>query len=359
MTVIDCPGDGRARGRAHGEAAREAVCAAIGRWSEATAAASGRPIEGYVGAFLETTELLSAIARHCPELHDELQGIAEGAGVPFALVAAYNLMDEQWWYDAEWGCSVVGAAQDGARVVLAQNMDLPAFMDRSQLVLRVRGPGQPEALVLSSAGLLGLTGVNAAGVAVCVNALMMLRHSPRGLPVAAVLRGALAQGDRDAAVGWLRGVPHASGQHYAVGDRHGFTGLECSAGGAALSSPPETLTLLHTNHPLVSTDVDSRLTERLERQGRIADSERRQDFLVAHVRDVNGVRAAKALLEDRATPICVVPTPDRATVTFGSVAFTLGDRVMAEFRLGLPETAGWETIAFNDTDVGMRRRTPT
>jgi hypothetical protein len=351
MTVIDCAGDGRARGRAHGEAAREAVGAALGRWSEATAAASGTPIEGYAETFLETTQLLPAIARHCPQLHEELQGIAEGAGLPFALVAAYNLMDEQWWYDAERGCSVVGVARDGARVVLAQNMDLPAFMDGSQLVLRVSGPDQPEALVLTSAGLLGLTGVNAAGVAVCVNTLMMLRHSRRGLPVAAVLRGALAHGDRDAAVAWLRDVPHASGQHYAVGDRHGFTGLECSAGAATVSSPPEARTLLHTNHPLASTDVDPGLEERLERRGLIANSQRRQDHLVAHAGEVDGVGAAKALLEDRTTPICVVPTPSRATMTFASVAYTLGDRVTAEFRLGLPETATWETVAFSHAGV--------
>src|SRR3954465_13920682 len=81
-TVIACAGDGRARGRAHGESAREAVCAAIGRWSEATAGASATPMGGYVEGFLETTELLPAIARDCPELHEELHGIADGAGLP-------------------------------------------------------------------------------------------------------------------------------------------------------------------------------------------------------------------------------------------------------------------------------------
>jgi isopenicillin-N N-acyltransferase like protein len=118
-----------------------------------------------------------------------------------------------------------------------------------------------------------------------------------------------------------------------------------------LSSPPEARTLLHTNHPLASTDVDPGLEARLEGQGRIANSERRQDFLVAHAGEVDGVAAAKALLDDRATPICVVPTRASATMTFGSVAFTLGDRVTAEFRLGLPETAGWQTIAFTEAAV--------
>jgi hypothetical protein len=237
--------------------------------------------------------------------------------------------------------------------VLAQNMDLPAFMDGSQLVLRVSGPDQPEALVLTSAGLLGLNGVNAAGVAVCVNTLMMLRHSRRGLPVAAVTRGVLTHRDRDAAVAWLRTVPHASGQHYAVADRNGLVGLECSAGGTAVSSRPAARTLLHTNHPLASTDVDPGSEERLRRQGRIADSERRQGFLLAHADQVEGGGAAKALLEDRSTPICVLPTADSTGMTFASVAFTLGDRVTAEFRLGLPETAGWETIAFRDAAVAL------
>jgi isopenicillin-N N-acyltransferase like protein len=352
MTVVDCAGDGRTRGRAHGEAAREAVVAAVGRWADATAAASRTPIERYASRFLESTELLPAVARHCPELHAELHGMAEGADVPFALVAAYNLMDEQWWYDAERGCSVIGVAHPGAPVVLAQNMDLPAFMDGSQLVLRVSGSDQPEALVLTSAGLLGLAGVNAAGVAVCVNTLMMLRHSSRGLAVAAVLRGALACRDRHAAAAWLRDVPHASGQHYAVADRRGVVGFECSAGGAALSCPPDARTLLHTNHPLASTDVDPHLEDRLERAGRIANSERRQGFLVANGDEVDGDEAAKELLEDRATPICVVPSPGRATQTFASVAFRLGSQVDAEFRLGLPETATWERIAFSEATVG-------
>jgi hypothetical protein len=90
---------------------------------------------------------------------EEMHGIAEAAGLPRELVAAYNLMDEQWWYDlgrqqAEPGCSLV-ALHDNGSTVLAQNMDLPSFMDGSQIVLRLSPPDGPRMLLLSSAGLIG------------------------------------------------------------------------------------------------------------------------------------------------------------------------------------------------------------
>src|SRR3712207_3437122 len=70
-------------------------------------------------------------------------------------------------------------------------------------------PDGPSLLVLSSAGLIGLTGVNSAGMAICVNTLLMLRPNPDGLPVAAVMRHALAQRSVAEAQAVLETVPHA------------------------------------------------------------------------------------------------------------------------------------------------------
>jgi hypothetical protein len=148
MIVIECTGDGRSRGRMHGEAARGLIRDGLQRWADATAAAAGIPITRYVSAFLSDTALLAAIETRLPDLVEEMRGIAEGAGVPFDQVAAYNLMDEQWWYDlertpnAEPGCSVVAFADQGTgAVLLGQNMDLPAYMDGGQVVLRIQAPG--------------------------------------------------------------------------------------------------------------------------------------------------------------------------------------------------------------------------
>jgi isopenicillin-N N-acyltransferase-like protein len=336
MTVIECAGTGRARGRAHGEQARDLIHTTLDRWRDGTSAPSRQ--------HLAATGLRAAVEAAVPDLAEEMRGIAEAAGVPFAEILAYNFMDEQWWVHREhlaFGCSVLGRA-DTDGVFLAQNMDLPDFMDGSQIVLRVRPQWGPEALVLSSAGMIGLTGINAAGIAVCVNALGMLRHNLAGLPVAAAIRGALAHSSRAEAVDFLHRISHASGQHYAVADARGFHGVECSAATTVVSLPAGAPVLLHTNHPLANNDIDPDAEQELQRQGRIADSRVRLDFLDTNARCVRDRAAAERLLGDRTAPLCVTPGHGRRTETFGAVAFELGTTPpVARFCLGLPNQRPW------------------
>ncbi|MEZ7132632.1 C45 family autoproteolytic acyltransferase/hydrolase [Nonomuraea sp. AD125B] len=336
MTVIECAGSPLEMGRAHGEQARPVVRRALEAWREVTAPSG-------VAGLLTGSPLLGTVRRLMPELADELRGIAEGAGVPFEDVAAYNWMDEGWWmrrrHLREHGCSVVGGQPAGGPY-LAQNMDLPTFMDGSQLVLRLRPQDGPEQVVLTSAGLLALTGVNAAGVAVCVNTLGMLSGDPYGLPVAAVIRGVLARRDRAAAVAFLGGVDHASGQHYAVGDASGIESLECSAAGA-VPVPLREGRLIHTNHPLASDDLDAGALDRLRETGRVRDSENRLRFLDAALRPDGTPGEAETVLADDTVPICVPGVPEWPTRTFGSVVYELGGAPRARIRPGLPGRAPW------------------
>ncbi|NJP96100.1 6-aminopenicillanic acid acyl-transferase [Nonomuraea sp. FMUSA5-5] len=336
MTVIECAGTHLDMGRAHGEQARAKVRRALEVWRESTARSTAELVTG--------SPLLGTVRRLLPGLADELRGIAEGAGVPFADVVAYNWMDEAWWmrrrHLRRHGCSVVGACRGGSGSRLAQNMDLPAFMDGSQLVLRLRPRDAPEQLVLTSAGMLALTGVNAAGVAVCVNTLGMLNGDPHGLPVAAVIRGALAHRDRAGAAAFVRGVPHASGQHYAVGDGGGIESLECSAGGA-VPVPLREGRLVHTNHALASADLDEGALRELRERGSVRDSQARLSFLDAAWRAEGSAAEAEELLTDDTVPICVPGVPEWPIRTFGSVSYRLGQAPRARFRLGLPEVAGW------------------
>nr|WP_271212916.1 C45 family peptidase [Rhodococcus wratislaviensis]GLK39734.1 hypothetical protein GCM10017611_66050 [Rhodococcus wratislaviensis] len=334
MMVIECAGDGRERGRAHGEQARDLVRTALDRWREGTSTRSRR--------HLASTGLLAAVEAAVPDLAEEMRGIAEATAVPFAEILAYNFMDEQWWVHREHlelGCTVIGRAHPEG-VFLAQNMDLPDFMDGSQIILRIRPEAGPETLVLSSAGMIGLTGINAAGVGVCVNTLGMLRHNSAGLPVAAAIRGTLAHSSRDRAVDFLHRISHASGQHYAVADTRGFHGVECSAAAVVVSCPAGSPLLLHTNHPLANSDLDPDAQRELERQGRITDSRVRLAFLETHPVCDRG--AAERLLADRTAPLCVTPRQGRRTLTFGAVAFEFGTTPLAaRFCLGLPDRQPW------------------
>lgn len=352
MTVIDCFGSGLARGRAHGETARDLVRSAIARWEAATMAGSReRDILAYAETFLASTGLVAAVERTLPDLAAEMRGIAEGSGIAYPLIAAYNLMDEQWWYDlgrsaAEPGCSTLSVG-NAHETLLAQNMDLPAFMDGSQVVLRLRDEDGWESLVLSSAGLIGLTGINRRGFAICVNTLLMLNHDPAGIPVAFAMRGALAAPSAAEAVRFLQTIPHASGQHYAVAERHGVTSLECSAGGAAVSHEPSAGAMIHTNHPLASEDIDAIALGLVEGRGRVANSRMRMRTLEERIGGIATGDDIVAFLSDRSTPVCMVASPTYALQTFASMVFSIADEPSARFCLGQPGKAPWQSVGFS------------
>jgi hypothetical protein len=324
---------------------------AVSRWEEATLSGQngGTNILDYSRGFVASTRLVRTMEAITPDLLQEIHGIAEASNLPPEVVTAYNLMDEQWWYDLgttrpEPGCSVVGLS-DGDATVLAQNMDLPSFMDGSQIVLRITPPDGPQMLVLSSAGLIGLVGVNSAGLAVCVNTLLMLRANPSGLPVAAVVRHILAQRSMAEAQAVLGAIPHASGQHYAIADCAGVRGFECSAGGCVPSLAVGAAALTHTNHPLASTDFEPKARAILETRGRVADSRKRLAHVEEWIASGGTPEDVIALLSDPETPICVTPSPDWRGQTFSSVAFRLGTEVQAFFCLDRAGKAPWQAIA--------------
>ena len=56
--------------------------------------------------------------------------------------------------------------------------------------------------------------MNSRSVGVCVNAVTQLAYSPKGLPVAFVIRGILRQKTYDEAVKFLGDIPPAAPQNY-------------------------------------------------------------------------------------------------------------------------------------------------
>ncbi len=329
------------RGRQHGETLRGRVQAALGRFLDDVASRTGMSGPRYVAQFLGETGFHRAMATHTPDLVAELAGIAEGAGVAADELLAYNLLDEEWWYSEmlRSKCSALAVpAREGGPGLVAQTMDLPRSMDGGQVLLQHRHPDGREVAVLSSAGFLGLTGCNAEGVGVCVNALGMLHHDARGLPVACVVRGALDRPTAAEAAAFVRSVPHASGQHYALVDRTGDAyGLECSAAGAT-ESAPGTQPFFHANHPLASADVDPAV----QRDPVQAESSRRRQAALESAGAAVTSRAdCRALLAERTAPICVSRGDAGGWITFGAVAIELGDTVTMDVALGPPDEAPW------------------
>lgn len=353
MRIVECIGSPEARGHAHGEALRDLIEDALNRWEAATMAALGSKAPDdfatYCSRFLSDTRCLNHAEAATPDLYAELRAIAEGADQPFSRIAAYNLMDEQWWYDSTIdlpppGCSLVASEVPGGHV-LAQNMDLPGHMHGSQVALRLGGPDMPETVALSAAGLLGLTGANEAGLAVGVNTLLMLHHDRAGLPVAFALRHTLAARDRDEAARRLSRTSHASGQHYALASRSGITSFECSAAGC--TPFPQVSPLLHTNHPLCSRDIDARSQKRLDKSGFNASSRARLDWLSERRNDLGSPAALRALFDDAEAPLCMRPETHSGSSTFSSVLYELTSDVVVHMRKGIAGNDRWRSFGFD------------
>jgi len=352
MTIIECQGTGRERGHAHGETARALIHDGLARWMASMATATGGLREHYLQDFLGRTSFERTIKIHCPDLYEEVIGIAEGANVDFHSILAYNLMDEQW-FDVLGnvpGCSVIGINSTTGRgteaegsVVLAQNMDLPEYMNGGQAVLRIIPHDAPESLVLTAAGMIGLTGATRAGLAVCVNTLL---NSPRGLPVAFVVRELLRRKNTRDGATFLAAVPHASGQHYALADRNSARGFECSGVDVAEVQLVDQV-LIHTNHPLATREVDREVARQPLVRERVLSSERRLAFLRESCRSQQRLADVKIVLADRTVPISVSPTETRNTLTFGAIAIEFRDEPHVEICLGRPDLEKWVPMAWS------------
>ena len=350
MRLLRVQGDGAARGKAHGEEFRDLIGEAMERWREALALREKIPTERYIGDFLSSTGFAASAKELSPDLFAEAEGIAAGSGQPFDDVLVYNLMDEEWRYerDPNIGCSTIGTfLHDGgphhARAVLGQNMDLPATMRGSQIVLQIENPDGPDQIVLSGAGMIGLLGVNAAGVGVCVNSVRALPSAEKGLPVAFVIRELLLRTDAAAAAGYLESVPHASGQHYAIGDPTGIRGYECSSEGCVAG--PEGRQLLHTNHILWSAyeDAANDSQHAFEAHG----THTRLTSLRNGLEQVRSFGDLQRLLSTTDNGLCVLPTPDRQVETFCAAEFVLAEPPLVRIAAGRPDQAPWQTIGWS------------
>lgn len=353
LPVVDCSGSPRERGRAHGEALRAVIADKILLWHQAIGEAYGVRAAMFLPRFLAETDFRAAIARHTPDLLDEVAGIAEGAGLDNDTAYALQLMDEEWWFGRSLGdghCSSLAIAPSSDQpTFVAQTMDLPRWHDGAQALLRLTGSDGSQTLVLTSAGMIGLTGLSGRGLGLCVNTLSQLATSRKGLPVAFAMRGALARADAAQAVAFLRSVHHASGQNYQIGDRHGIDTLECSAAGA-VTVAFEAGRSLHTNHPLASRDArDAEVSMQGSDNSRARLDSLRQDLAPSRRQSVDADAVRTALSACRpGGEVSIEIEPGSAltaSVTFGALVSEIGENITLSVCAGAPSAESWREIA--------------
>jgi hypothetical protein len=238
-------------------------------------------------------------------------------------------------------------------------MDLEAFRDGFQLVLHIAGSDSaPEQFVFTSAGLIGVNGVNARSVAIACNTLIQLGASRDGLPVAFIVRGVLAQGGGDAPAAFIKSVRHASGQNYVLGDGDRVYDFEASAGKVVeFRLVPDGSVVYHTNHPIANDDIKpwhlmaiSRLTPKQRSAG---NSETRFASIEARLRrpagqiDEGVVKQALRSKDSPRHPICRPLKEGVTAFTFGATIMTLSETPSLQVTMGPPDANAFVRFEFS------------
>ena len=351
MRTVTASGDPRTIGRTHGEVAGEQIRALLAAW-RSRAAGEGDGLDSVVHALAQECGFRSATRRWLPDLVDEVDGLAEGAGISQDEAFALNCMDEAWWLgSSEGGCSVLAVVDDRTDApVVGQNMDLDTWMDGGQVVLRLHPVGRPRQVLLSRAGMVGLCGANDAGLVVMVNTLDQLPTDRDGVPVAFVVRALIGQPSLAAAVDLLHRLPHASGQAYTLASGDGVRGFECGAGTVTEYRNDDALPLRrwHTNHPIALGLPEP---EQDDASWATGSTGPRMFHLDAKAAAVSSLADLQALLSDSTAGICMFPGRWRDDgFTFASIVVALphgaGELPAVMIAPGPPDRTPYESVAF-------------
>lgn len=344
IKTITLTGSPYQRGYTHGKALKPQIHKVVELWKRNIRSNFSMDADRFVSQFMKSTDFLPAIRQWTPELLDEVKGISDGAEIDFNTIFLYQTVDEVWLNghdvvnpneqtnsnEAQEHCSAVGIQKHGSSPAVArQTMDIEPFYQGYQTVLHIKyDTSDLEALVLTAAGMIGLTGMNSHAIGVNANTLAQLERAPRGVPANFIVRKLLSQETKTAAVALLHQIPHASGQNYMISDPGGISDFECSAKRVLEYTDPKTpLAIFHTNHPLLSNEEHPR------NPGSVFDSWSTQRF-VKVAKSIYGKDPATLNKTTLDAIFSRYPVCNRGT--FGRMVMTLSARPELEIKAGCP-----------------------
>jgi len=312
-------------GRQYGEECRELIARHYGLAIERLAAQTSLAPDDALDRALAYR---GHVQRHARFLDEEIQGLAEGAGL--SLGQAYLLqlraeLNQARGDQVDDECTTFAALSpatlDGAPLA-GQNADLPSIYRELGVVVHIAAGDRPEVIMLTPAGQISYVGINDRGLAVFGNFLTCDGWRV-GFPRYLLTRLVLAQGSIGQALAALEGVPRASSRNLMMvdaGDR--AADLETTPTQASVLEPEDGL-LVHSNHYL----ADDLTGEERAEPARLENSRTRLDrirVLLAGRRGELDAGSVADVFRDRATlphAICVLPEDREGvdTITFASV----------------------------------------
>jgi isopenicillin-N N-acyltransferase like protein len=201
-------------------------------------------------------EYRSTVIEHAPFFDEEVQGLAEGAGIDLSdayllqLRAELGVTTPSDLIDGSDECTSFAALPEATKngePLIGQNADLPAFYRDIAVVVELVPDDQPTVLMLTPAGQMSYIGINDRGMGVFAN-FVTCDGWRVGFPRYFLSRLALTHERVDDAIEAIRSVPRASSRNLIMIDAHGTAAdLETTPTRDARIDPQNGL-LAHANH---------------------------------------------------------------------------------------------------------------
>ena len=197
------------------------------------------------------TAFRDATLRHHPRIAQMLDGVAEGASADPADVYALNGRTELLYGTTPTECTSIGVVDSRSatgHTLLAQNWDWHPAQRPYTVLLATRDENGFGVLTLAEAGMLAKTGLNSAGVGLCVNLLLSDRDGrPGGVPYHVVLRAALEADCLTLAIRAVASSPRSASVNILLGQSGEVLDLEAVPGDLGYLNPVDGV-LTHANH---------------------------------------------------------------------------------------------------------------
>ncbi|CEI66347.1 hypothetical protein FVEN_g4268 [Fusarium venenatum] len=259
MLEVRCSGTPYEIGHQYGAAAKDKVNGSLSFYEwlfQETCSMNWEAVRQEAKKYIEPLRNIS------PRHAEELQGLADGAGVDLLDIVALNVRTEITFslYTENPttpiqtdGCTSAACRQRNGQVLLAQNWDWQPKQAPNLLICHISQPGTdiPNISMVTEAGVIGKIGINSAGVGTTLNAIRARGVDDTKLPIHLALRSALESKSAREAANKLYEMGTAGSGHILVSDPSEAIGLECTSIGIKEINLDSIGTLVHTNHLLL------------------------------------------------------------------------------------------------------------
>jgi hypothetical protein len=255
--TLEVKGSAYERGYQQGKALRKVIRPAVNRYKYDLVSELLKTLgtdyqwQDYKTFFYDNTGLYQTALQQAPELVEEIRGIAEGAGLDFQDVFAYNLnFDETFWVlekmtgidpilameKAEQGSAIHGHCSHGSvwgdgKATVAYTLDWVRHFEGTQALIKHVKEDGTVMLMTTYAGTLIGHGINATqGYTFTPHSKFQLEHNvDTGLAQIFIYRKLIEAGSVAQAIDYLKTVKPAAGLAYGLTDNSGTRVFEVSA----------------------------------------------------------------------------------------------------------------------------------